>query len=123
MKAKEKMSKVMLIDDDSTMKLLLQTLLEMEGYQVVLWDVGTDVLSIMRVENPDILLLDVNLKGIDGFDVLNDIRADDQLKDTKVIMSSGMDFSDRIEQERADDFILKPYMPEDLINKIRKQLN
>jgi hypothetical protein len=38
-------------------------------------------------------------------------------------MSSGMDFSDRIEQERADDFILKPYMPEDLINKIRKQLN
>lgn len=116
------MSKVMLIDDDNTMKLLLQTLLEMEGYQVVLWDVGNDVLSIMRVEEPDILLLDVNLKGIDGFDVLNYIRTDDELKDTKVIMSSGMDFSDRCREEGADDFILKPYMPEDLINKIRKQL-
>ena len=94
------MPKIMLVEDDPTMQMLLKTLLEMEGYQVIPWDVDTDPIAMMQAENPEVVLLDVNLKGQDGFEVLQKIRADAQLKDCRVVMSSGINYKDEsIEKE------------------------
>ncbi len=117
------MAKIMLVDDDPITQTLLKTLLEMEGFQVVLWDLGTDVISSVREETPDLIVLDVNLNEVDGFDVLRELRADAQLKKTRVIMSSGMDYDERCKQEGANGFLLKPYMPEALIALIRQMVN
>jgi len=77
-------------------------------------------LQAMRLEQPEAVLLDVHLRQFNGFELLHLIRQDEDLKDTRVIMSSGMDFSTRCLDEGADGFLLKPYMPEDLIDEIRK---
>jgi CheY-like chemotaxis protein len=122
------MTKILLVEDDYIMVTLLITFLEVEGYEVVHVD-GSEsaykvenILSILRREAPSLVLMDVNLKYANGFDLLRGIRNDPDLSQAKVLMSSGMDFTYQCMQEGADGFILKPYMPDELIDHIQKIL-
>ena len=112
------MKKVMLIEDDPTMITLLGTLLEMEGYEVVKVQKFGSVLEDIAREMPDAILMDVHLNDLDGLTFLTDIRKSEGIKDIRVIMSSGMDKQYESEQAGADAFLLKPYMPDELIKKI-----
>ena len=117
--------KLLLIEDDDTMLSLLVTLLRLEGFDVTQIDNDedpNDVLTSIQAETPDLILLDVHLSQYNGFDMLRLIRDDENIGGTRVLMSSGMDFSERCAKEGADGFILKPYMPEDLIKTIRQTL-
>ena len=117
--------KILLIEDDQTMLSLLRTLLRFEGFDVVQLESFNNIDNIMtdiHTERPDLILLDVNLQQCDGFELLYHIRHSEQSKNTCVLMSSGMDFSERCLEEGADGFILKPHMPEELIATIRKTL-
>lgn len=117
-------SKVMLIEDDRTMLSLLETLLKIEGY-IVCTAKDTDfdaILANLRGEKPRVALMDVHLQNINGFDLLQAIRSDEELKDMYVLMSSGLDLSTECIEKGANDFILKPYMPDELIRKIRLSL-
>ena len=121
------MSKVMLIEDDTTMINLLQTLLGIEGYEVITFEGDEDVIQVVHREIPDVILMDVNLKnfGINessGFDLLRRIRSDNDLKDIGVIMSSGMDYRQKSKREGADGFMMKTYMPEDLLSLIKETI-
>ncbi|MBU0510516.1 MAG: response regulator [Chloroflexi bacterium] len=121
------MTKVMLVEDDRIMMGLLRTLFEIEGFEVISLGAGEDILESIRRNKPDIILLDVHLKDghgkeISGFDLLGQIRQDPELKGAKILMSSGIDFRDKSAQEGADGFILKPYMPNDLINLIKQTI-
>jgi len=117
------MPKIMLAEDDPTMVSLLKTLLGMEGYQVVVLSISDDVLESVRRDPPDLLLMDVYLANVNGMDVLNQIRADDETRDLKVIMSSGQNVEVECAIRGANDFLLKPYMPDDLLKIIRRNLN
>jgi DNA-binding response OmpR family regulator len=112
----------MLIEDDPTMINLLGTLLEMEGFQVIKLTRFKSVLDDIKSEMPDVVLMDVHLNDADGLAFCAGIRGDTQLADLKVIMSSGMDMTHESFQAGADDFLLKPYMPEELIAKIKAYL-
>lgn len=115
-------NKVLLVEDDETMLSLISTLLEIEGFQVAkLAKDGCvdDILDCIREEQPGLVLLDVHLRQINGFDLLHKMRQDEELKATRVLMSSGMELSRQCDQQGADGFILKPYMPEELVGKIR----
>ena len=79
-------------------------------------------MDVLHREQPALILLDVHLRQFNGFDLLYCLRQDADVKDIRVVMSSGSDFSDRCLAEGADGFILKPYMPEDLIKKLRHTL-
>ncbi len=118
------MSKIMLVEDDKTMLSLLQTLLQMEGFEVVQYKEERldKILEVMRQEKPEVTLVDVNLHFFSGLDLLHQIRQDTALASSRVIMSSGIDYSDKCFAEGADAFILKPYMPDDLIKEIRQAL-
>jgi DNA-binding response OmpR family regulator len=109
----------MLIEDDPTMINLLGTLLEMEGFEVMKLARFEAVLEEIKAEMPDIILMDVHLNDSDGLAFCAGIRGDAQIADIKVIMSSGMDMSHESSQAGADDFLLKPYMPDELIAKIK----
>jgi twitching motility two-component system response regulator PilH len=118
--------KLLLIEDDITMLTLLRTLLRMEGFEIAELESDESIELIMQTvqqEKPAVILLDVHLGQISGFDLLSLIRQDESLKDTRVIMSSGIDFSARCLREGANGFVLKPYMPEDLLQEIRRALN
>ena len=118
------MAKVMLVEDDPTMFDLLKTLLTLEGFEVSVASGSPDILKQVRSESPDLILIDVHLRlangqEVNGFDLLKQIRQDPTIKDTRVLMSSGIDFRYKSEDEGADGFIHKPYMPDDLIKKLK----
>lgn len=115
--------KILLIEDDATMLKLLQTYLQFEGFQVIM--PGKDdnleqTMESIRDEMPAVVLLDVYMHKFNGLDLLSAIRQDEVTKDIGVIVSSGADFGERCLEEGADAFILKPYMPDELIKSIRK---
>ena len=116
--------KVMLVEDDRTMRAILKTLLELEHFSVAAWNgqAGEDILDQIRAENPEVLLLDVHLRSASGLDILRQIRGDALISGMRVLMTSGMDLKDQCLDTGADGFLLKPYMPDDLIQLIRSQI-
>jgi DNA-binding response OmpR family regulator len=117
------MAKVLLAEDDPTMLGLLQTLLKMEGFEILsMPSLNDDVVTVVRDLHPDIVLLDVHLPRQNGMDVVRTIRESSDIADTKVVMSSGLNLRVECINSGADDFLLKPYMPDDLIRMLRRQL-
>jgi len=106
--------RVMIVDDDSTMVKLLQTLLELDGFDVSVVRQGADVLDKAIETPPDIFLMDYHLTDIDGVEVLRQIRANGKLAKTPVIIASGANVEEEVMAAGADDFLLKPYDPDDL---------
>jgi len=120
MMAPNQTGRIMLVEDDATMRGLLQTLLEIEGFQVLV-NVGADESAIMdgiRSVHPDLLLLDVHLRNANGLSILKQIKADGS-NQFPVLMSSGMDLRLQCQDLGADGFLMKPYSPDDLIRQIR----
>lgn len=118
------MLKVLLAEDDDTMVSLLSTLLKMEGYEVVsILGRKEKVIEILRQENPDVLLLDVHMPRENGMDVMREIREDAELKDTRVVMTSGRELRVECAEVGANAFLLKPYMPDELISTVRKLIS
>lgn len=115
------MHRVMLVEDDPTLQNLLATLLELEGFQVAVSPLGSEeeILAAIYTEMPDTVLLDVNLKKADGVSILQAIRNQDRYSNTRVIMTSGMDLGERCLSAGADAFLMKPYMPTDLVMLLR----
>ncbi len=114
-------TKIILCDDDPTMRSLLETLLDMEGYHAVPFIESTDekFISCLLNEQPRAVLLDVHLTYSNGIDLLVKIKQEDQLKNMFVLMTSGMDLQKECMDKGADGFLLKPYMPDDLITWLR----
>ncbi len=117
------MQSILIVDDDQTMTSLLSTLLEMDGYQVKQAGGADEVWSQLRSDPPDLVLMDVFLSDADGLEILGKIRADWPADKLPVIMSSGMDFSEQCKAAQANDFLLKPYAPEQLTEMIRRNLS
>jgi DNA-binding response OmpR family regulator len=114
------MSKVLLADDDYTMVALLKTLLGMEGFQVAtLLDQTGDILENIRSAKPDILLIDIFLGDRNGLDIVRQIRQMPDLNTLRIIMASGIDKTEECLAAGANDFLLKPYMPNELFEKLR----
>lgn len=114
------MSKVLLAEDDHTMVSLLTTLLKMEGYEVVALDVRADVPSAVSNENPDALLMDVHLGGQNGMDIVQNIRKNPANEKINIVMVSGLNMREECLKRGANHFIMKPFMPDDLLKLLKK---
>lgn len=117
------MPRIMLAEDDLTMVTLLKTLLGMEGYQVVALSIDEDIVEAVRKDQPDVLLLDVHLPNANGLEVLNQIREDEETRDLRVVMTSGLNLELECKNHGANDFLLKPYMPDVLLKILERNLN
>ncbi len=116
------MAKILLAEDDETMVGLLTTLLRMDGYDVRALDADEDVAAVVQRDCPDVLVLDVHLSGQNGLDVLDTIRQADGGHRIRVIMISGLNVKDESLRHGADGFLLKPFMPDDLMKVLRKNV-
>ena len=119
------MQKVMLIEDDKTMLTLLSTLLKMEDFQVVQLTTEQtmdDFIATLRREKPELALVDVHLQHASGIELVACVRKDPDFSALRILMTSGLDASAECKQAGANDFILKPYMPDELIQRIRRVL-
>jgi DNA-binding response OmpR family regulator len=112
--------KILIAEDDSTMVTLLQTLLKMEGFEVVTMDmdVDVDVPAEIRSVKPDILFMDVHLGQKSGIEIVESVRVDSSFDDLRIIMTSGLDLREECLRHGADGFLLKPFMPDDLLSML-----
>ena len=113
------MPKVLLAEDDHTMVSLLKTLLKMEGYDVVALDVNANVPDAVQRENPDALLMDVHLGNQSGMDIVQAIRKNPELAKVRIVMTSGLNVKDECLKHGANHFLLKPFMPDDLLKVLK----
>ncbi|HSL42810.1 MAG TPA: response regulator [Anaerolineales bacterium] len=113
------MAKVLLAEDDPTMVSLLKTLLRMEGYEVAALDVDDNVPAAVEREKPDALFMDVHLGKQSGMEILEVIRKNEGFTNLRVVMTSGLDVRDECIRRGANAFLLKPFMPDDLLNVLR----
>jgi len=118
------MATILLIEDNTTIITLLKTLLELEGYRVMGANGKNNIYHTLRQESPDLVLLDIHLRAndgteISGYEILEYIRCNPELKNTRVVMVSGIDLHEQALKAGADGFILKPYIPNELMSSIR----
>lgn len=113
------MAKILLAEDDPTMISLLKTLLKMEGFDVVTLDVYSDVPAAVQREMPDTVLMDVHLGGQNGLQILESIRKNPDFAKIRIVMTSGLNVKDECIRRGASAFLLKPFMPDDLINVLK----
>lgn len=113
------MAKILLAEDDATMISLLQTLLKMEGFDVLALDVASDVPAMVQREKPEALFMDVHLGEQSGMEILEAIRKNKDLSDVRIVMTSGLNVKDECLRRGANAFLMKPFMPDDLLNLLR----
>ena len=112
--------KILLIEDDPTMRSLLKTLLTLEGFQVDLFEsMDKDIIRSIQNEKPDVLIMDIHLRTHNGIDITRSIRLHPDLKELKIIITSGMDQASESLSAGANNFLLKPYMPDELIRILK----
>ena len=113
------MKKILIAEDDPNMLSLLGTLLELEGYEICYYKETTPILKSVEAERPQAILMDIHLSNENGLEVARQIRRNAALKGTRIVLQSGMDLSDASLAAQADAFLLKPYMPEVLLEVIK----
>ena len=114
------MIRILIIDDDTNMVSLLGILLGLEGYHVINISLeDQNIIQLVQDELPDLILLDVHLGQQNGLELVKGIKEVSSLNNIKVIMTSGFDLGENCKKAGADDFIQKPYMPNELLDKIK----
>jgi two-component system phosphate regulon response regulator PhoB len=113
---------VLVVDDEPHIVALVAYHLAKAGYRVVTATTGTDAVDEARRERPSLVILDLMLPGISGFEVLKRIRADANTRDIAVLMlTARRDELDRIEglSLGADDYLTKPFSPQELVLRVK----
>ena len=93
----------------------------MEGFEVVALDADSDVVKAVRANCPDVLLMDVHLVQQSGLDILDSMRRSDHGCGARIVMISGSNLQEECMKHGADGFLLKPFMPDDLIQMLKGQ--
>jgi DNA-binding response OmpR family regulator len=119
------MARVLVADDDPIVRELIVYKLETEGYDVVVAEDGTSALSTVQESTPDIVVLDVHMPGLSGFDVCRMMRAEPATAQVPVIMLTASVQEADISTgfvSGADDYVAKPFSPRELVSRIQAVL-
>lgn len=116
---------VLVVDDEKHILELVKFNLEKEGYHAILAYDGLEAFETAKIEKPDIIILDVMLPGMDGFEVCRMIQKDSEIGETPIIMlTARTEEIDKILglEIGADDYITKPFSPRELIARVKAML-
>jgi DNA-binding response OmpR family regulator len=118
------MSDVVLVaDDDDDILLLVTTRLTRDGFDVVSARNGVQALALAQEHKPRVAVLDVGMPGLDGIEVLTGIRADEELKDTRVLLLTAKAQESDVRRgydAGADAYVKKPFSPAELAARVRE---
>jgi len=118
-------TKVLIADDEPNIVVSLEFLMKREGHQVLVARDGEQALALIRSERPDLVLLDVMMPRLTGFEVCQAVRADPQLAGTKILMLTAKGRDTDVAQGRgvgADDYMTKPFSTKELAARVRTML-
>lgn len=126
---KEKLSgkqyKIFVVDDDDLVNSLLEQSFKKEGHQIMTFIRGEQALEKLKTEKPDLIILDINMPGMNGIEVLEKLKSDEKYKNIPVIMLTKKSDNEDILSGFASgaiDYITKPFKVEDLVMRAMKIL-
>ncbi len=118
--------KILVVDDEINITQILQFSIGAEGYEVITAQNGEEAIDKARREQPDLIILDIMMPRIDGYEACRILKANPMTKNIPVVLltAKGRDIDKRLGQEvGAIDYIVKPFSPNKLIDKIHKLLS
>ncbi|MBN9349113.1 MAG: response regulator [Chitinophagaceae bacterium] len=117
------MKKVLIVDDDSDILCVVERILKKNGFDVISTLRGEEVVSKAKKFNPQAILLDVFLSGVDGIEVCKCLKAQPETKEIPVILFSAHTNKEEVMKFcNADDFLQKPFEACQLVNKISSNI-
>jgi two-component system alkaline phosphatase synthesis response regulator PhoP len=116
---------ILIADDEPNILISLEYLMKREGYRVHLARDGQEALDVLRREKPRLVLLDVMMPRKTGFEVCQELRADEAIRDTLVLMLTAKGRDNDVAKGLgvgADAYMTKPFATKDLVQKVRELL-
>ena len=113
---------VLVADDDESLRDLVAVKLVAAGYQAITAEDGPSALNLVRREQPDMVILDITMPGMDGLSVCYELHSSSATAQIPVLMLSGRDRQVDIDlglTVGADDYLIKPFSPAELIRRVR----
>jgi DNA-binding response OmpR family regulator len=117
--------KVLVIDDDPTVQRLAEYVLKKSGYEVLTAANGIEGLRKVKTEKPQLVILDVMLPGMDGFEVCDRLRKDPETAHIPVLMMSAKaqtSDDDTARNVGADEYLVKPASPSEMLRRVARLL-
>lgn len=117
---------LLVVDDDETTRNVLKRLFEKEGYDVVLAQDASELIKILEVQPIELILLDINLPWVDGFELCKLLKTHDDLKDVPIVFISGR--KSELDKKHAfqlgaHDYITKPFNIDEITKTVRTLIN
>jgi DNA-binding response OmpR family regulator len=121
------MAKILFIEDDPLINKIYSTRLKTDGHEVFTAENGEEGLKIAMDNNPDIVILDVMMPRVDGFEVLEKLREDERFKLKPIIMYSNLNNEEEIKRAKqmgVTEFVIKANLsPTQMVEKIKQYIN
>lgn len=116
------MKKILIVDDQYAAARLLVALLKLDGYEAQHVTDWVNLTDEIKVNQPDLIIMDVHLPDIDGFELLQRVRShpDSSIAAVPVLLISALDYGHRTEKSGASGFLLKPFNHQELLAAIQK---
>jgi DNA-binding response OmpR family regulator len=117
--------KVLIVDDEPNIIVPLQFLMEQNGYDVIVAATGEAAMAALAADRPDLILLDIMLPGIDGYQVCQTIRSNSEWREIKIVFISAMGRDVDVAKGlalAADAYITKPFAIADVVEKVNRLL-
>lgn len=116
---------ILVVDDEPNILLSLEFLMQQEGYEVRTATNGDEAMMAVGEKQPDLILLDIMMPKLDGFEVCQKIRSNPKWKDIRIVMLTAK--GREVDQEKglalgADDYIIKPFGTKQLVKKVKTVL-
>lgn len=118
----ERAGRVLVVDDEDGILAFVRDALEQEGYEVLTAPSGEEAVRLARRNRPDLILLDVQLPGADGWEVLNQLRAVSGPQAPVVVMTGGYNEQDHALSTGAQGYLGKPFDIDDLISAVEAHI-
>jgi len=118
--------KVLIIDDDPSLRRLVQVLFERDGFDVSLASEGSEGVHLALMNPPNIIILDIMMEGLHGFEVCKMLRANSSMRRTAIIIISGKSYKSDIDKAMelgADAYVVKPFSPKELLKIAIQHMN
>ncbi len=115
--------RILICDDDPVILRLLQVNLELEGYEVLLAHDGAEACEVATAERPDLVILDIMMPKLDGYQTCRRLKADDATKGIPIVFLSAKAQQSDIDKGKAEgvaDYLTKPFDPNDLIEVVER---
>jgi DNA-binding response OmpR family regulator len=117
--------KILIVDDEPNILVSLEYLMKREGFEVLVARDGQEALDVLRRERPRLVLLDVMMPRKSGFEVCQELRADEAIRDTLVLMLTAKGRDTDVAKGLgvgADAYVTKPFSTRELVEKVRALL-